>query len=536
MLVTAFGSTNQTFGKYFRFNTLQQNAHPMTTSTLLITAIISILLLVVEWLWLNTRFTAQKQQTLQSLSQASAELDKQNALYISEKTGLLQQLTEKSNDLLLAEQQNKELQNQLSSEIEMRASAEAKAERLPIIEQELHAKNVEFNNMHTQLTALEERLSSEKQKLEQMNVFIEESKENLLNSFKVASHDALQQNSTHFLESVAVHLQKFSEGTKTELDHNQKALQNLVSPLSESLQSMQNKVQDIEKSRAEAYGKLNTQIESLLSQSIPNLQKETSKLVDALRKPQTRGRWGEIQLKRVVEMAGMLEYCDFEEQVSGQQDGNILRPDLVVKMPGGRRIVVDSKAPLEAYLQSIDTPSEDERKKKLDQHARVVRDHIKKLGEKNYWEQFKTFSPEFVVLFLPGESFYQSALESDPTLIEYGVEKKVIPATPTTLIALLRAVEYGWRQEVQNQKAQEIAELGKELYKRLSALLEHWDDVRKSLEKTVTSYNKAAGSWERSVAPQLRKFQDLKVSRDESPLKLPEPIESSPREIGRTDA
>lgn len=301
-----------------------------------------------------------------------------------------------------------------------------------------------------------------------------------------------------------------------------------IDPLYEKLAHYEHKVEEFSKEWSRSHAGLDTYLKSVVSSQI-QLRHETQNLIKALRQPHVRGRWGEIQLKKVVEMAGMVEWCDFAVQESVEVNERRLRPDMVVKLPNQRQIVVDSKAPLFAYLEALEANDEDKKLESLKHHARQIRTHVNQLSLKAYWDQFTT-APEFVVLFLPGETFFSAALEQDPTLIEFGVEKKVLLATPTTLIALLRSVAYGWRQEKLTKNAEEIAALGKDLYKRIATFTTYFDGVRKGLESATEAYNKAAGSLESRVAVSVRRFKELGASTEEEiePIKQ---VEKRPRKI-----
>lgn len=347
--------------------------------------------------------------------------------------------------------------------------------------------------------------------------------------FQGLSADIIQKNSEHFLNIAGMTFEKYQTRTETELEKTTGSISSLISPVKESLEKVDAKILELEKARIRAYAGLEQQVEYLL-QSQKDLRSETANLVKALRQPAGRGRWGEIQLKRVVEMAGMLEYCDFSQQETIDIDGGRLRPDLIVRLPGDKRIIVDAKAPLDAYLEAIETTDEAVRNQKMMLHARQVRHHINELGKKGYWEQFIQ-SPEFVILFLPGEPFFSAALQYDAELIEAGVEQKVILATPTTLIALLRAANYGWRQERIAQNAEEIGKVGRELYKRLCDMNEHWSKVGRSLQSSIQAYNQAVGSFEKRVLPQARRFKDLKSTSEGVDMPCPDQIDMMARQL-----
>jgi DNA recombination protein RmuC len=375
---------------------------------------------------------------------------------------------------------------------------------------------------------LESALDSERKTSTEKIELLTKSGVDLQNAFKALAADALKSNNSSFLQIAQETLKRFQSEAKGDLDARQKAVADLVAPVRESLSKVDAQIQQMEIARGGAYSDLKAQVQSLISTQ-KELQSETGNLVRALRTPNVRGRWGEIQLRRVVEIAGMLPYCDFAEQETINTDAGRFRPDLVVKLPGGKNVVVDAKTPLDAFLGTFESTDEEVRRKSLLNHARQVRDHMETLSSKKYWEQFEA-TPEFVVMFLPGETFFSAALEQDPGLIEQGVLQRVIPASPTTLIALLKAVAYGWNQDKLARNAQQISNLGKELHERLRKLAVHITGVGTNLDRAVEAYNQAVGSLENRVLVSARKFAELGASVAEDIPEL-EPIETTARAL-----
>lgn len=390
----------------------------------------------------------------------------------------------------------------------------------------LRAQLADLQSAHARLQA---ELENERAAADEKRSLIEEARTRLADTFQALSAQALQSNNESFLQLARAAMEAQREQASGDLERRQQAIGELVAPVRETLQKFEATVQKIETTRAGAYQGLVEQVRGL-QESQEKLRAEASNLVRALGTPRVRGRWGEIQLKRVVELAGMLDHCDFEEQVSTTGDEGRMRPDMIVRLPGGRQIVVDAKAPLAAYLESLEAKDDDARRARMRDHARQIRDHLTALGRKSYWDQFD-FTPEFVVLFLPGETFFSAALEQDPSLIEHGVNERVILATPTTLIALLKAVSYGWRQQKLADNAKEISELGRELYRRLATLGSHIGDLGASLGKAVDAYNRGVASLETRVLPQGRRFLELEAAGGLDEIPTLSPIEQQPRTL-----
>ncbi len=364
------------------------------------------------------------------------------------------------------------------------------------------------------LAGVEAKYEAELKAADDKLKILEEARDSLKDSFKALSADALSKNNESFIKLAEENLKKHQQSAKDDLEKRQQAITKTVEPVSQTLKAFSDRVNKIEERRIESEGGIKKELQKLSEMHL-RLDQSTSSLVQALRAPQVRGQWGEMHLRRTVEMAGMINYCDFEEQSSVEtEEGQRQRPDMLIRLPNERRVVVDSKVPIAAYLDALETDSIEVQSERMQAHARHLRTHIKDLSTKAYWSQFEN-APEFVVLFVPNEAIFSAALEEDPSLIELGVENKVILATPTTLIALLKAVAYGWQQEAITREAKEIASLGKEIYDRLSVVIGHFVKLGKSIDQSVGNYNKAMNSVDSRLMVTARKFESLESASSE---------------------
>jgi len=378
-------------------------------------------------------------------------------------------------------------------------------------------------------TQLQTRLEYERQQTDEKVRLVTEAKEAMEHAFKSMSADALKNNNQSFLDLARASLTEFQQAAKGDLEKRQVAIDALVAPVKASLEKVDEKIGALERAREHAYGEIRQQF-AQMAEVQNKLRDETGNLVKALRQPHVRGRWGEIQLRRVVEMAGMMMHCDFVEQASADSDDGKLRPDLIVKLPGNRQIVVDSKAPITAYMEAHEATTDDVRKVKIQLHAQLMRRHLDSLARKSYWDQFQP-TPEVVVMFIPGEAFFSAALEADPDLLDSGFGQNVIIASPASLMALLKAASYGWRQEAIADNAREISQLGQELHARLATMVQHLDRVGRGLNSAQESYNAAIASFESRVLVSARKFKEMGATSQEAEIIELRAVEGGARRV-----
>ena len=406
------------------------------------------------------------------------------------------------------------------------AQLEGLQNHLKTLNQEYTELQKEFRIMEVAKVSAEIKLADTQQHLESQRTILDEAKLTLSDTFRSLASEALAGNNKGFLALAEEKFKALKEETAIELNHRHTSLEALVNPLSESLRTYQQETKALEDKRLREFSSVSEQLKHLATAQ-STLQSETSKLVNALRSPHVRGRWGEIALRKTAELAGMSAYCDFHEQQSVATETGRLRPDMVVKLPAGREVIVDSKVPLSAFLESLEANTDDSRDIALKRHADHVKTHVRQLASKEYWDQFSA-APEFVVLFIPNDSFLAAAAEQDPGLIESALSQKVVIATPTTFIALLRAIAYGWRQEQVAESAERISQLGQELAERIGTLVEHFSKVGQTLGRAVESYNATVASLENRILPSARKFKQLGVNTRKEIPDL-QPVEQSPR-------
>jgi DNA recombination protein RmuC len=368
--------------------------------------------------------------------------------------------------------------------------------------------------------ALEAQLLAERRAADEKAKTFEEMSSRAQDAFKSLSVDALRANMDEFLRVASLSMQQLREGASADLERRQKAIADLVTPVRESLDKVVGNVQELEKSRVGAY--------AALWQQVKALHEDTRSLVTALRAPAHRGRWAELHLRRVVELTGLSDHCDFHEQVTVAADGSTLRPDMVIRMPAGRSVLVDAKAPLSAYLDAAEATDEGTRAARLRDHAAQVRQHIGQLSRKAYWERFEE-SPEFIVMYLPNDGLFEAAQQQDPELLEWALSQRVVLATPATLFALLLTVAHGWKQQSLELNAREIANLGRDLHKRLSDAAAHLAKLGRQIEGTVRAYNDTVGSLERRVLPAARRFEQLHASHADVEIEPLAQLEGVPR-------
>lgn len=459
--------------------------------------------------WLLTRY-----RLMPSLIKGNAEIENQ-AETLQQKdeeiASLNTQLSSLQTDL-------KSINTQLLEVSQERSAAQSKLEHMAALETRLENREREYSLLQTtiadlkkQIATLETTVDKEKESFEEKIAILQDLRTGLTETYQAMSASALKDNNQVFIDLAKTTFSKYLDSATIEFDARGKAVKESMRPLQEALNRYNEQIQAMERSREKAYGGLSAQVQSL-SHSQDLLQKETGKLVNALRVPHIRGRWGEITLKRVAELSGMQNHCDFFEQTSTRSEEGLLRPDMIVHLPGQRLIVIDAKVPLVAYIEAIEAESENERDEHLETHARHIKTHIKQLSQKAYWTQF-TPTPEFVVLFIPGENFFSSALSRTPDLIEIGVKQNVILATPTTLISLLKTVSYGWQQEKLTENARKISALGTELFDRLTTMGQHINNLGKDIDRCTQTYNKVVGSLERRVLSSARKFKELGITQ-----------------------
>ena len=435
-----------------------------------------------------------------------------------------------------AERRSAKLEEEVKKEREKReelavhnAALTASADRVPGLEEQNAKLQEQLQEVNKEGAELKTRLEAERKSHEARVEALTKMGDELESKFRVLASDVLGKNSESFLELVSERFDKHRETAGEELEKRKKEIETLVKPLGESLSKFEHRVGEIEKAREGAYGAITEQVKSL-AEGQTNLRSETGRLVQALRQPKTRGRWGEYQLRNVLEMAGMTEHVDFVEEKTIEGEDGRLRPDVIVRLPGGKSVIVDAKTSLEAYLSAVETPDEDTREQLMADHARQVRNRVRVLASRDYWKALPE-TPDFVVMFIPGEAFFAAAIEKDPGLFETAVSQRVLICTPTTFVALVKAIAYGWQQEKLAENAREVERLGLDLYNRIKVFGGHMGDLGRSLRQAVDRYNQGIGSLEGRLLPAARRFETLGVVSAGSSIPALEPVELEAREV-----